>query len=99
MDLISVSYSNPDVSCVLYELDFLIEAMKTHDSLKSNTDYFPDPTNLNKVNYEKICRDMGTIYLAEKFYLNLAKVNLESEKDENNVSGIDVEMLLSDFDR
>jgi hypothetical protein len=50
--------------------------MKTHSSLKSNTDYFPDPNNLDIVNYENICKANRTIYLAEKFYLNLAKVNL-----------------------
>lgn len=76
MDLISLTYSNPEASCTVYELDFLIEAMKTHNSLKSNTDYFPDPSNLNIVNYENICRNSSTIYLAENFHLNLAKVNL-----------------------
>lgn len=76
MNLIELTFSNPNVTCVLYELDFLIEAMKTHDSLKSNTDYFPNPNNLNIVNYENICRGMKDIYKANKFYLNLAKVNL-----------------------
>ena len=50
--------------------------MKTHDSLRTNTDYFPDQKNLDIVNYEKICREIKAIYLADKFYLNLAKVNL-----------------------
>lgn len=50
--------------------------MKTHDSLKNNRDYFPDPNNLVIVNYENICKNMGTIYLTQNFSMNLGKVNL-----------------------
>jgi len=63
-------------TCTVYELDFIIEAMKTRSDLSSNTKYFPDQQNLDIVNYANICNDKATIYAFPKFYENLALVNL-----------------------
>lgn len=62
--------------CTIYELDFIIEAMKKGTNLTVNINYFPNQSNLNIVNYANICKDKDAIYSTPKFYDNLALVNL-----------------------
>ncbi len=73
--------------------------MKNTTELAKNDTYFPNPSNLNIVNYSNICTDKSAIYQYKKFYEKLAYVNLESKIDSNRVSGIDVEKPLTPLDR
>lgn len=53
--------------CTLYELDFLIEAIKAESgtSFMKDVKYFPDQNDLRNVNYNTLCMDMETLYKSD----------------------------------
>lgn len=50
--------------CTLYELDFIVEAMKTGSDFLNNLKYFPDPNDLRNINYTAICADKSSVIYA-----------------------------------
>lgn len=64
-----------------------------------NPNYFPDPNNLDNVNYNAICTDMPNIYKSPEIIERLDLVNVEDEVDAEGVSGINVEKLLTPYEK
>lgn len=86
--------------CFLYELDFIVEAIKTGSSFLNNPKYFPDPSDLRNVSYTAICADKSSVFYASADLMErLNQVNVEDVVDLDGVSGIDVEKPLTSYER
>lgn len=64
-----------------------------------NPNYFPDQDDLNNVNYNNICTDKAAIYKSSEIIERLSLVNVENEVDADGVSGINVEKLLTPYEK
>lgn len=81
--------------CTLYELDFMVEAMKDFKNFTDNTRYFPTG-DTNSIDYNNVCEDKDSITSFPGFFKSLESVNVENVADKNGISGIDVEKIVED---
>lgn len=85
--------------CILYELDLIVQAILKGSPYINDTSIFIDPSDKNNINYTVLCTKKGDIYQSSNFNDLLVQVNVENVIDSKNISGIDVEKQLTQYDR